>query len=236
MRAIAPLLAVGLLAGCSTTREDVFREPVLSPVGTGLYQNAPIVQPAPGPGPTDLPRHVNSLWTGRNADLFRDTRALNVGDIVTVKIKIDDKASLDNNTKRSRDSGVNVGADLKGSIGSYGLPTVGTTLGLKNGTKATGKGTVDRKEEINVSVAAVVTQVLPNGNLYIAGQQEVRVNFEVRVLSIAGIIRPGDILPNNTINYDKIAEARISYGGRGRLTEVQQPGWGQQVLDTVLPY
>lgn len=236
MRAIAPLLVVGLLAGCSTTREDAFREPLLTPVGSGLYQHAPIVQPAPGPGPNELPRNVNSLWTGRNADLFRDTRALNVGDIVTVKIQIDDKATLDNNTKRSRDSGVSVGADLEGSIGSFGLPTVGADLGLKNGTKATGKGTVDRKEKIDVSVAAVVTQVLPNGNLYIAGQQEVRVNFEVRVLSIAGIIRPGDILPNNTIHYEKIAEARISYGGRGRLTEVQQPGWGQQVLDTVLPY
>ncbi|WP_182084922.1 flagellar basal body L-ring protein FlgH [Aureimonas sp. ME7] len=236
MRAIAPLLAVGLLAGCTTSREDLLKEPVLSPVGTGLYQYAPIVQPAPGPGPDELPRHVNSLWTGRNADLFRDTRALNIGDIVTVRIKIDDKATLDNNTKRSRDAGVSVGADFDGSLSGTSLGTLGATLGLKNGTKTTGKGKVDRKEEINVSIAAVVTQVLPNGNLYIAGQQEVRVNFEVRVLSIAGIIRPGDILPNNTIDYAKVAEARISYGGRGRLTEVQNPGWGQQVLDNALPY
>ncbi|WP_192843405.1 MULTISPECIES: flagellar basal body L-ring protein FlgH [Aureimonas] len=235
MRILACLLATGVLAGCTTTREDLMKEPVLTPVGTGLHQFPPVVQPQAAYSP-EPPRHVNSLWTGRNADFFRDTRALNVGDIVTVKIKIDDKAKLDNNTKRSRDSGVSVGADLKGSFGSWGLPTVGADLGLKNGTKTAGKGTVDRQEEINVSVAAVVTQVLPNGNLYIAGQQEIRVNFEVRVLSIAGIIRPGDILPNNTISYEKIAEARISYGGRGRLTEVQQPAWGQQVLDNALPY
>lgn len=235
MRRIGCLLALLALSGCATaTREELMREPILTPPGTGLNQFPAVV--APEPTAYEPPRNVNSLWTGRNADFFRDTRALNVGDIVTVKIKIDDKATLDNNTKRSRDSGVAVGADLKGSIGSWGVPTIGTTLGLKNGTKTTGKGTVDRKEEINVSVAAVVTQVLPNGNLYIGGQQEVRVNFEVRVLSVAGIIRPGDILPNNTIPYDKIAEARISYGGRGRLSEVQQPAWGQQVLDRALPY
>jgi flagellar L-ring protein precursor FlgH len=228
------LLSVALLAGCSTTRQELMKEPLLSPVGTGLTQNAPIVQPATYA--EEPVRHVNSLWTGRNADFFRDTRALNVGDIVTVKIKIDDKAKLDNNTKRSRDAGVDVGADFKGAVSDFSLGTLGVTLGLKNGTKTSGKGTVDRQEEIDVSVAGVVTQVLPNGNLYIAGQQEIRVNFEVRVLSIAGIIRPGDILPNNTISYEKIAEARISYGGRGRLSEVQQPGWGQQVLDNALPY
>ncbi|WP_062209648.1 flagellar basal body L-ring protein FlgH [Aureimonas sp. AU12] len=234
MRTIASILSLVLLAGCTTTREDLMKEPILTPVGTGLAQNPPIVQPATYA--EEPVRHVNSLWTGRNADFFRDTRALNVGDIVTVKIKIDDKAKLDNNTKRSRDSGVSVGADFEGAVSDFSLGTLGATLGLKNGTKTTGKGTVDRQEEINVSIAAVVTQVLPNGNLYIAGQQEIRVNFEVRVLSIAGIIRPGDILPNNTISYEKIAEARISYGGRGRLTEVQQPGWGQQVLDNALPY
>ena len=182
------------------------------------------------------PRRANSLWTDSTADFFRDTRALNVGDIVTVKIEIQDKAKLDNNSKRSRDSGVNVGLDFDGALNDVSLGTLGGKLGLTGGTKATGKGTVDRSEKINLSVAALVTQVLPNGNIFISGQQEVRVNYEVRVLQIAGVIRPGDILPNNTIPYDKIAEARISYGGRGRLTELQQPGWGQQVLDRALPY
>lgn len=235
MRPALPLLLLSLaLAGCQSTREDLLKEPVLTPVGTGVAQFPPIIQPATYPEAP--PRHLNSLWTGRNADLFRDTRALNVGDIVTVRILIDDKATLDNNSKRSRVSGVTTGATFKGSVSDFSLGTLGVDLGLKGGTNANGRGEVDRKEEIDVSVAALVTQVLPNGNLYIAGQQEVRVNFEVRVLSIAGIIRPGDILPNNTIPYEKIAEARVSYGGRGRLTEVQNPGWGQQVLDAALPY
>jgi len=85
-------------------------------------------------------------------------------------------------------------------------------------------------------VAAIVNEVLPNGNVVISGSQEVRVNFEVRVLNIAGIVRPRDISPKNTISYDKIAEARVSYGGRGRLMEVQQPAYGQQLYDIVTPF
>lgn len=229
-----PLFAILIVGGCSTAPRDAFVEPRLSPPGAGISQFQPLIQQASVQ--PELPRQVNSLWTDRNADYFRDTRALNIGDIVTVKIEIKDKAKLDNNTKRSRDSDVNVGADFDGTLNETPLGTLGAKLGLSNQSKTDGKGTVDRSEKIELSVAALVTQVLPNGNLFISGQQEVRVNFEVRVLSIAGVIRPGDILPNNTIPYDKIAEARISYGGRGRLTEVQQPGWGQQILDNALPY
>ena len=86
-----------------------------------------------------------------------------------------------------------------------------------------------------MSVGAVVTDVLPNGNLIVSGSQEVRVNYELRVLNIAGIVRPRDISKENTIAYNKIAEARISYGGRGRMMEVQQPGWGQQIFDRFRP-
>ena len=230
--AVSALLA---LSGCSTTKEDALREPKLSPVGSGLYEYPPVaVQPAAFPG--SGPRTRNSLWTDDRADFYKDPRALDVGDIVTVKIEISDQASLDNNSKRSRTSGVGATLGLGGALGNWVLPDVDTTLSADGSSEAEGKGKVNRSEKINLSVAAVVTQKMPNGNLFIAGQQEVRVNFEVRVLSMAGIIRPRDIMPNNTISYEKIAEARISYGGRGRLTEMQQPGWGQQIYDIVAPY
>lgn len=234
VRILASLGAALALSGCMTTKADFRNEPVMSPVGAGIYHNTPIVQPAAFPN--ELPRQTNSLWTDRNADFFRDTRALNVGDIVTVSIEIRDEARLNNDSRRSRNSGIDIGLDLEGSISGTSLGTVGATTGLSGGTSAQGRGQVRRSEEIDLLVAAVVTQVLPNGNLFIAGQQEVRVNHELRVLQIAGFIRPGDILPNNVIPSDKIAEARISYGGRGRISEVQQPGWGQQVLDNVMPY
>ncbi|MBP0615743.1 flagellar basal body L-ring protein FlgH [Jiella mangrovi] len=232
---LAVVAALVALAGCSTTKEDALREPHLSPVGSGLSAYPPVtIQPAAFPASAPSTRH--SLWSDDRADFYQDPRALSAGDIVTVKIEIKDEASLDNNSQRSRTSGVDASLGLGGFLGNWVLPDVDTSLSADGSSEAEGKGKVSRSETINLSVAAVVTQKLPNGNLFIAGQQEIRVNFEVRVLSIAGIIRPRDILPNNTIDYDKIAEARISYGGRGRLTEVQQPGWGQQVYDIVAPY
>ena len=237
MRVSFGLLAVLLVSGgCSTSRQDFLATPVLTPPGAGFVQNPAMIEPAAFPVETKEIRK-NSLWTDNDANLFRDARALHLGDIVTVRIEVEDKAEFDNNTKRSRASGVDVGADINPTFNDSPIfGTVGGKVGLTGGTNTTGKGNVKRSEKIDLSVAAVVTQILPNGNLYITGQQEVRVNFEVRVLSIAGVIRPGDILPNNTIAYDRIAEARISYGGRGRLTEVQQPGWGQQVIDHVSPW
>jgi len=229
------ILALGALAGCSTTKDDFLREPVLSPVGTGI-QDYPAMAVQPATFSAAGPRTRYSLWTDDRADFYQDPRALDVGDIVTVKIQISDQASLNNDSERSRSSGVGAGLGLSGALGTWVLPEVDATLSANGSSEAEGKGKVARSEKINLSVAAVVTRKLPNGNLFISGQQEVRVNFEVRVLSIAGIIRPRDILPDNTIDYDKIAEARISYGGRGRLTEVQQPGWGQQVYDIVAPY
>jgi len=226
------LLAVAALAGCSTAGNDALREPSLSPVGAGLYEYPPIIA-QPASFPASKPHTSHSLWSDARADFYQDPRALSEGDIVTVKIRIRDQASIDNNSERSRKSGIAAGLDLAGNLGQYTLPTVGAQLGSDNSSDMTGKGKIKRSEDIDLSVAAVVGQKLPNGNLFISGQQEVRVNFEVRVLSIAGIIRPRDILPDNTINYDKIAEARISYGGRGRITDVQQPGWGQQIYDAV---
>jgi flagellar L-ring protein precursor FlgH len=100
----------------------------------------------------------------------------------------------------------------------------------------TATGTIKRDEAVNIRLAAVVTQVLPNGNLVVSARQEVRVNSELRELQVSGVVRPQDIASDNTVTHDRLAEARISYGGRGTLTQLQQPRIGQQLLDILLPF
>ncbi|HVZ04384.1 flagellar basal body L-ring protein FlgH [Hyphomicrobium sp.] len=238
---LAPIIAASmalLLQACALDQiKEIGREPTLSPVGSGLvadrvpHVQLPITQAAYRSG--------NSTWQDSGADLFRDARAFKAGDVVTVNIQIKDQASLDNTLNRSRDSSVGLQSNLDFDFG-FGAPGPagsGKLNGNLDRTTATdSKGGITRSENINLLVAAVVTQVLPNGNLVISGTQEVRVNYEVRVLSVAGVIRPRDISTDNQISYDKIAEARVSYGGRGRVMEVQQPAYGQQILDMVSPF
>jgi len=227
------LASVAMLAACAVDPRDINREPHLTPVGSGILPNR-----VPMASERLVPARYsdsNSFWQDGSADLFRDPRALKIGDVVTVKIFIKDKASLDNSSNRKRDStndlGLDFAYDLAGAANSGSASSA-----LKSATETKGEGEIARSESINLLIAAVVSDVLPNGNLVIAGSQEVRVNFEVRVLSVAGIVRPRDISTNNSISYDKIAEARISYGGRGRITEVQQPAWGHQILDIISPF
>jgi flagellar L-ring protein precursor FlgH len=117
-------------------------------------------------------------------------------------------------------------------------PRTGVDLNasINNKSETKGKGEINRRESIELLVAAVVTEIMPNGNLVISGSQEVRVNYEIRVLQVSGIVRPRDISADSSVSYEKIAEARIAYGGRGRLNEVQQPGWGQQLVDKIYPF
>jgi flagellar L-ring protein precursor FlgH len=230
--AAVAVLAV-LVAGCTQSAKEIGRAPYMSPVGTGISHeviNAYPQQPAP------VKRF--SLWSDKQSRLFTDARALSVGDILTVAITINDKASLKNQMNRTRDQSRSLGLGLTASTPQLGGIDVSGDLSgeLSSGSASTGSGATARSESINLSVAAVVSQVLPNGNLIITGSQEVRVNQELRILTIAGIVRPSDIGASNTISYDRIAEARISYGGRGKVSDGIMPTYGQQALDAVMPF
>ncbi len=236
MKRAAAIAALTLLAGCQT-HDNLVTGPQLSPVGEGLVaERHPLpVSFAPSGGGS-----THSLWSNNAQDLFRDLRARNVGDVVTVIISIDDKAQFDNQSDRSREASTRFGFGAALGFGGFGAEAkagdASGNLDINSGTASRGQGSIDRAERLRLSIAVVVTEVLPNGNLLIRGSQEVKVNNEVRVLNIAGIVRPLDISKDNVIAYDKIAEARISYGGRGRITDVQQPAWGQRVYDAAVPF
>ncbi|WP_305983986.1 flagellar basal body L-ring protein FlgH [Roseibium sp. MMSF_3544] len=240
---LASIALAALAAGCSTADQlaQVGKQPALNaiqdPTTTPGYR--PVQMPMPEP--QQVHYNANSLWQSGSRAFFKDQRASQVGDILTVVVTIDDEAEIDNATERSRTeaNGAGVGGALGTAIDTIFLPAdmAASNLGNVNSSSSfQGSGSVDREEAIQTSIAAVVTQVLPNGNLVIEGRQEVRVNFEVRELIVAGIVRPEDITANNRIASEQIAEARIGYGGRGQITTVQQPRVGNQVLDILLPF
>src|ERR1019366_6149476 len=194
----------------------------------------------PMPKPETVSYNANSLWRNGSRSFFKDQRAHQIGDLLTVTVNITDQANFANETQRSRtnkeDSGITdfLGAKTLGAQAQKILP--GRILTADSTASSDGKGSVQRQESLQTNVAAVVTQILPNGNLVVEGKQEVRVNFEIRELIVAGIVRPEDIQSDNTIDSSKIAQARIAYGGRGQITDVQQPRYGQQVMDVLLPF
>jgi flagellar L-ring protein precursor FlgH len=183
--------------------------------------------------------NANSLWRNGSRAFFRDQRAARVGDLLTVTVNITDKANLQNETQRSRtskeDSGISDFAGAK-TITQANKIFPGKILTTDSTSSSDGKGSVNRQESLTTNVAAVVTQVLANGNLVVEGKQEIRVNYEIRELIVAGVVRPEDIQSDNTIDSSKIAQARIAYGGRGQIMDVQQPRYGQQVVDVLLPF
>lgn len=242
IRPAAALLLLASLPGCAGQFDHLGRAPAMSPIeDPGAQTEARLVR-MPMPVPSTEARQPASLWRTGSTGFLRDLRAKRVGDIVTVVIDMSEQAQIRNQTQRSRASGEQMGTPnflgLESRLGAV-LPDAvdpERLVNLNSSSSSTGAGSVNRQEQIQLKVAAVVTDVLPNGNLVIAGKQEVRVNFELRELRIAGVIRPEDITTRNSISYEKIAEARIAYGGRGQITDVQQPRIGQQVLDVVLPF
>ncbi len=235
------LFALFALGACSAAERlaQIGKPPALSAIENPTAQEGyrPVVMPMPQPEIVSY--KPNSLFRDGARGFFKDQRARRIGDILTVKITIADKAQIDNQTTRVRKSVNSAGVGgVLGSIFNAVAPDIAaaTAIDVNSGVNDAGNGSVNRSETLETEVAAVITQVLPNGNLVIEGRQEVRVNFEVRDLIIAGIVRPEDIAADNTIASSKIAEARIAYGGRGQITDVQQPRYGQQVLDAILPF
>ncbi|MBR0718606.1 flagellar basal body L-ring protein FlgH [Bradyrhizobium liaoningense] len=237
----ALLATFAFASGCSSIDRlsQIGEQPKLSAIDnpTAAPGYKPVQMPMPKPEVASY--NPNSLWRNGSRAFFKDQRARQVGDLLTVTVNITDKANIENDTSRSRtnkeDSGISdfIGAKTITQANKI-LP--GRILTADSTSSSEGKGSVDRKEALQTNVAAVVTQVLPNGNLVVEGKQEIRVNFEIRELIVAGIVRPEDIQSDNTIDSTKIAQARIAYGGRGQITDVQQPRYGQQVMDVLLPF
>ena len=236
-------LATGAIAsGCSSIDRlsQIGEKPKLTEIENPTAQPGYKPVQMPMPKPETASYNANSLWRNGSRAFFKDQRAHQIGDILTVNVNITDKANIANETQRSRtakeDAGITDFAGKQLLTGSAAKALGSRMLTADSNSSNDGKGSVNRQEALSTNVAAVVTQLLPNGNLVVEGKQEIRVNFEIRELIVAGIVRPEDIQSDNTIDSSKIAQARIAYGGHGQITDVQQPRYGQQVMDILLPF
>jgi flagellar L-ring protein FlgH len=235
------IIAVG---GCklSSRLSEVGEGPQLSdirnPVSKPGYK--PVSMPVPAPEIVDY--NPNSLWRSGAKAFFKDTRAKEIGDILTVKLDLDDSANWDNKTERDRDDSedsdvsslLGLEAELTKVLPQGADPTSLVSFGSQHSTE--GDGSIERSETLELTFAAVVTQILPNGHLVIMGRQEVRVNAELRELLVTGVVRPEDVDSDNSITHENIAEMRVAYGGRGTLSDLQQPRWGTQIWDIIYPF
>ncbi len=236
------LTVISVTSGCSgiDRLSQIGEEPKLSAIENPTTQPGYKPVQMPMPKPETVSYNPNSLWRNGSRSFFKDQRARQIGDLLTVTVNITDQANFANETQRSRtateDSGITafLGSSLFGQRAQSVLPGRFLTADSNSGTD--GKGTIVRQETLQTNVAAMVTQVLPNGNLVVEGKQEIRVNYEKRELIVAGIVRPEDIQSDNTINSSKIAQARIAYGGHGEISDIQQPRYGSQVMDVLLPF
>jgi flagellar L-ring protein precursor FlgH len=236
------LTIVSVAGGCSSIDRlsQIGERPKLTAIENPTAQPGYKPVQMPMPKPESVSYNANSLWRNGSRSFFKDQRAHQIGDLLTVTVNITDQANFANESQRSRtnteDSGVTDFLGSKVLTGTLSSVLPGRFLTEDSKSASDGKGSIQRQESLQTNVAAVVTQLLPNGNLVVEGKQEIRVNYEMRELIVAGIVRPEDIQSDNTIDSSKIAQARISYGGRGQISDVQQPRYGSQVMDVLLPF
>ena len=240
-RCLAPLVAAALLSGCNawTRLSQIGETPPLTTIQDPRQQPGykPVSMPMPPPMVSE--RRPSSLWQTGSRAFFKDQRANQPGDILTVVIAFDNKAQFDNNTQGQRTTqeqdSITSLFGFQGTINH--LPTGANNVANINGTTNNqAVAEIKREEQVTLNIAAMVTQVLPNGDLVVVGRQEMRVNFEVRDLQVTGVVRPQDISSTNTVSLDKLAEARVAYGGRGQITNIQQPRYGEQLFDIIAPF
>jgi flagellar L-ring protein precursor FlgH len=240
LRTLVGLAIAALLTGCGTLDRlsEVGRDPTMTPTAdpTKDPKWRPLSMPMPAGQPA--PNEANSLWRSGSRAFFKDQRAAQVGDIVTVLVRMNDAANMKNVTSTARTS-----SEAGGIPNFFGLEAIlppainpSKLVSSSSANNNTGTGQIQRTEAVTLRLAGVVTQVLSNGNLVVAASQEFLVNSELRELRVTGVIRPQDIASDNTVLHDRMAEARIAYGGKGQLTDLQRARWGQQMLDILAPF
>jgi flagellar L-ring protein precursor FlgH len=196
------------------------------------------------PLPPSPPPQEGSLWTPKNPrGLLADLRACNVGDIIMVSITENSKAGDEASTSADKTSGVKVGIT---SLLGLSMPQMNAfkdnNITAENaiegavGNTSKGQGKTDRQSTFTTIMSTRVIQILPNNNLVIQGQRQMKINNETEVVSLSGIVRPEDLDTNNTVPSAKVAEARMEISGFGVVSDKQRQGWLTRIIDHIWPW
>lgn len=240
-----PIAFALMLCGCDLPQRlsSIGEAPQLSHIQdpTRLKGYQPITMPMPYGQDTIPSGKTPSLWqTGAQA-FFKDQRAYKIGDIITVKVHIDQDESIEMTpTINRQNQGIATYNSMfgleKAAANAFGAASTPNVLNVTSNPQLTGSAKYEVKDKMTFQIAATVVQILPNGNMVVDGRQEMRLVNEVREVMIKGIVRREDISASNTINSEKVSELRISYGGRGDLSDMQSFPWGQQIANKLLPF
>jgi flagellar L-ring protein FlgH len=228
---IAIALPMFLLCACASPTRSLLDQPQLAPVGVAMPESLITADVQAVPAQDE----EGSSWMGGPADFFRDSRPRRKGDLITVNIAVNDSATFNNSSARSRKSANSAGTDF--DIGLFNFMAQGQgEAKISGNAAASGQGSIVRSEKLRLQLTARIQQVLPNGYFVIEGTQQVLVNNEMRDVRVAGIVNPNDIAPDNSVDYQKMAEARAQYGGSGTVSTAQRPPWGVQLWDKIMPF
>lgn len=235
LKFIVPTLMGLTLSACASTPQPVAPNIVYGTPPSQILQASARPAPAPAYGKA-------SLYDNAPNSLFGDRRARGLGDILTVQINIDDEAEMRNSVSTDRQAGQSFGiGNLFGLTNLIQdiLPSgsdLNDAISIERDSSVSGSGQTRRGERLTLTLAANVVDITPNGDLKISGFQDIRVNNEVRLLAVSGFVRREDITRRNVVSLDKIANARVVYGGRGQVTRAVRDKAGQRVLDKIIPF
>ncbi|MBN2420155.1 MAG: flagellar basal body L-ring protein FlgH [Deltaproteobacteria bacterium] len=240
---IVIILGLAITSGCAVTQPQ---KQNIAPVAAPVIQTGSFERDIVKRDPESLAGIYNEMGS---RDFFQDLRAYKVGDLVTINIVETSSASKTANTQTGRNSSMSAGIDnLLGwegrlrNLTSFGKNDVRNAYNNTNMLKGSltnifdGSGSTSRGDNMKASITARVIDTKPNGNLYIKGTREIRVNSEIQIIVLSGVIRPADISPDNTILSSYIGEAKIEYLGSGPISDKQRPGWLTRAVDTVWPF
>jgi len=227
-------IAVALIAGAFTFNGCAIKKlkpaPVVDPTGIEEYREEAKRAAA------EEEYSTGSLWTsnGQYSNLFRDMKARYVNDVVTIRVLESTQALSSASASNNRKSGMSAGIEQLAGL-QDGVKELPELVSASGQISFNGQGATNRATQLQTTLTARVTDVLPNGYLVVEGKREVRVNNENQMVILSGIVRPTDINRGNVVSSSAVAQMSVRVQGKGTVSQPLKPGWLYQIINGIWP-